>query len=85
MARKVDERLGALERGVDLLRESVTGLMFALQGTWTFMAIGFAIVAAICWQTLNAVNSARTETLNAVGSLRTEMAPTATTERKPQP
>ena len=114
---KVDERLGALERGVELLRESVAGLKFALQGTWVFMAI----VAAICWQTLNAVNSARTETLSAVGSLRTEMAltrsemhtdvsaevnaianavtaskqqvpqvllvpaPTATTERKPQP
>ncbi len=85
---RVEERLGALERGfselkatIDTLRESVGGLKFALQGTWTFMAIGFAAVFSVSWFTLSAVNTMRTETLNAVSSLRTEMAAEARTTR----
>ena len=85
---RIEERLGALERGfselkatIDTLRESVGGLKFALQGTWTFMAIGFAAVFSVSWFTLSAVNAMRTETLTAVNSLRTEMAAEARTTR----
>ena len=77
---RVDERLGALEHGftelkasVDVLREAITGLKFSLQGTWAFMAIGFAAMFALCWQTLSAVGSLRTEMAAEARATRSEI------------